>query len=75
MYPALRNAAKKWTMPIKDWGLLSTSLQCFFADGFRSYKVYLHKTIDRLLKPFATNQFYPAGRSSDPVHASFVSLL
>jgi transposase-like protein len=20
MYPALRNAAKKWTMPIKDWG-------------------------------------------------------
>jgi putative transposase len=38
MYPALRNAAKKWTMPIKDWGLPSISLRCFLAGGFRSYE-------------------------------------
>jgi transposase-like protein len=42
MYVALRNAAKKWTMPIKDWGLFSTSLRCFLASGFRSVEYTCH---------------------------------
>jgi transposase-like protein len=30
MYPALRNTAKKWTMPIKDWGAALNQFALFF---------------------------------------------
>jgi transposase-like protein len=32
MYLALRNAAKKWTMPIKDWGTALNQFAVFFGD-------------------------------------------
>jgi hypothetical protein len=51
MYLALRNAAKKWTMPIPNWGAALNQFSFFLASGFRSYEFYLHKTIDRL-SPF-----------------------
>jgi putative transposase len=30
MYLALSNAAKKWTMPIKDWGAALSQFALFF---------------------------------------------
>jgi transposase-like protein len=48
MYPALRNGAKKWTMPIKGWGATLNQFALFFAGGFRSHEFYLHKTINRI---------------------------
>jgi transposase-like protein len=44
---ALRNAAKNGPCRLRTGRLLSTSLRCFLASGFRSYEFYLHKTIDR----------------------------
>jgi hypothetical protein len=51
MYLAMSDAAKEWTMPIKDWGAALNQFALFFGGGFRSYEFYLHKTIDRALNP------------------------
>jgi transposase-like protein len=32
MYLALRNAAKKWTLPIKDWGTALNQFAVFFGE-------------------------------------------
>jgi putative transposase len=32
MYLALRNGAKKWTMPIKDWGAALNQFALFFGE-------------------------------------------
>jgi transposase-like protein len=34
MYLALSNAAKKWTMPIKDWGAALNQFALFFGERF-----------------------------------------
>jgi putative transposase len=32
MCPALRNAARKWTMPVKDWGTALNQFAVFFGE-------------------------------------------
>jgi hypothetical protein len=61
---ALRNAAKKWTMPVKDWAQPSTSLRRFSASGFQPCEFYLHKTIDRSAgcgKAYTSSDHIPCG--------------
>jgi hypothetical protein len=50
LYLAIRNASKKWTMPIKQWGMALNQVSHFVrkrAGSALVAKCYLHKTSDR----------------------------